>query len=65
MKKTPSVDLRDCRGCDSCLEVCPAVFEKNEETGLIQVVDLPQYPEEQVDEAIRICPTHCITWEER
>lgn len=64
MKKIPVIDLRDCRDCDACLEICPAVFQKNDNTGLIEVADLPEYPEEQVNEAIAICPEDCIAWEE-
>jgi ferredoxin len=42
----------------------PAVFIKNSETGHIEVIDLPEYPEDEVREAIGICPADCITWEE-
>jgi ferredoxin len=63
-KKIPSIDLSRCTGCDSCLEICPEVFRRNRETGLIEVVDLCQYPENEVQEAISICPADCITWED-
>jgi ferredoxin len=63
-KKIPSIDLSRCTGCDSCLEICPGVFRRNGETGLIEVVELPQYPEDEVQEAISICPADCITWED-
>ncbi len=64
MKKIPVIDLSECTDCDSCLEICPAVFKRNEETGHIEVIDLPQYPEEKVQEAISMCPADCIFWEE-
>ena len=63
-KKIPSIDLSRCTGCDSCIEVCPAVFRRNEETGIIEVVDLSEYPQDDVQEAISICPADCITWED-
>ena len=63
-KKIPSIDLSRCTGCDSCLEVCPEVFRRNGETGLIEVVELSQYPENEVQEAISICPADCISWED-
>jgi len=63
-KKVPSIDLGDCRDCGACLEICPAVFVKNDNTGIIEVMDLPDYPEDRVEEAIALCPEDCITWEE-
>ncbi|MCP4665871.1 MAG: ferredoxin [Deltaproteobacteria bacterium] len=64
-KSTPVIDLSLCTDCDSCMEVCPAAFRRNIETGLIEVVDLPEYPVECVEDAISICPADCISWEER
>ena len=64
MRKIPVIDLGACNDCESCLELCPAVFKRNEETGLIEVADLTAYPEEMVREAISMCPADCITWEE-
>ena len=62
-KKTPILDLTRCTDCDSCIEVCPAVFRRNEETGIIEIVDLSDYPVEEVQETISICPSDCISWE--
>lgn len=53
-----------CRDCDSCLELCPEVFRRNEQTGRIEVLDLSEYPEERIHEAISMCPDNCIGWEE-
>jgi ferredoxin len=64
MRKIPVIDMRECTDCESCLELCPHVFKKNKETGAIEVVDLDEYPEEEVEEAMRMCPADCITWEE-
>jgi ferredoxin len=61
--KNPAIDLGLCTGCDSCLEICPAVFRRNPDTGLIEVADFPEYPEEVI-EAIALCPADCISWEE-
>jgi ferredoxin len=43
--------------------VCPSVFSLNA-SDFIQVAELPAYPEQEVDEAIKYCPERCITWEE-
>jgi len=64
MGKTPVIDIGTCNDCESCLELCPTVFKRNRETGLIEVVDLTEYPEGMVQEAISMCPTDCINWEE-
>ena len=61
--KIPVVELSECILCGVCQEVCPAVFTMND-AGFIQVADLKEYPEDEVDEAIKNCPTDCIHWEE-
>ncbi|NIR18058.1 MAG: ferredoxin, partial [Desulfobacterales bacterium] len=50
MKKVPVIDLGECTDCESCLELCPHVFRRNEETGQIEVIDLSEYPENEVQE---------------
>jgi ferredoxin len=61
--KIPSVDRTECTDCEICLEMAPMVFRRND-SGLIEVVDLPEYPEEEVDEVIKNCPCDCIAWDE-
>jgi ferredoxin len=62
--KIPVIDMGKCTDCESCLEVCPDIFKRNSETGIIEVSELPEYKEEDVQKAISICPADCITWEE-
>ena len=64
MTKGPVIDGSQCTDCESCLEICPEVFKRNRETGSIEVIDLDEYPEEKIREAISICPADCILWEE-
>jgi ferredoxin len=59
----PVIDLSECTDCGSCLELCPSVFKRNEETARIEMMDLSEYPEEGVEEAISMCPADCIAWE--
>lgn len=61
--KVPVIDLGECVDCDACVEVCPAVFRRND-AGFIEVVELQEYPKEDVEEAIKNCPADCIVWEE-
>jgi ferredoxin len=60
--KVPAIDLGECVDCEACLDLCPSVFRRND-AGYIEVVDLEQYPEEEVEEAIKNCPADCIAWE--
>lgn len=62
--RAPVVELDKCILCGVCVEVCPTVFREND-VGYIEVADLSDYPEEEVDEAIKNCPKDCIFWQER
>jgi ferredoxin len=57
----PVVELSDCILCGICEEVAPSVFHVSD-LGYVQVADLPEYPEEEVNMAIRNCPKDCIVW---
>lgn len=61
--KRPVVELGDCTLCEGCVAVCPTVFRVND-AGYIEVADLQTYPIDEVNEAIKNCPTDCIRWEE-
>jgi ferredoxin len=63
VKKRPFLDMAECNDCDACLEMSPSVFQRMD-SGVIWVVDLDEYPEEEIDECIRNCPCQCIGWEE-
>lgn len=62
--RRPIVDIGDCTLCMGCVEVCPQVFQLNENAGYVQVAEMDEYPEDLVDEAIKYCPEDCIYWEE-
>jgi ferredoxin len=64
-KAFPVVDLGRCNRCEGCIEIAPDVFRYNEETGLIEVIDLQEYPVAKVNEAIKNCPEDCIAWDEQ
>jgi ferredoxin len=61
--KRPVVELSECTLCEACLGMCPRVFRVNS-AGYVEVADLPEFPEEEVNEAIKYCPAHCIAWSE-
>jgi ferredoxin len=63
LKMYPVIDPGCCILCEGCVEIAPEIFRLNRETGLIEVIDLSRYPKDLVDEAIKICPEDCISWE--
>ena len=61
--KVPVIDLGECTDCEACLDLFPEIFRRND-AGYIEVIELSDYPEEEVEEAIKNCPADCISWEE-
>ena len=60
MRRPPVIDLAECTDCESCLALCPGLFKRNEDTGHIEVVEVSEYPEEQIREVMSMCPGKCI-----
>lgn len=50
----------DCMGCESCVELCPDVFEMNDD-GDKAVVKDPDSSLDCVQEAIDSCPAEAIS----
>jgi len=62
--KQPVIDIAECTDCEGCVSLCPTVFLKNN-AGYIEVAELLEYPFDEVSEAIKNCPGHCIQWIEK
>ncbi len=60
--KIPTIDLSRCTLCEGCVAACPEVFVVNE-AGYLEIVDMDEYPEDCVNDAIKYCPEDCIDWE--
>ena len=58
------INQEECVGCESCVELCPDVFEFNEDEEKASVKDDYEGDEECIQEAIDSCPSECIEWEE-
>ena len=56
------IDENECLGCESCVSVCPEVFEMND-AGDKAIVINDESTDPCVDEAIDICPVSCIAHE--
>jgi len=64
MLRVPVIDLHGCTDCEACLELCPEVFIKNSDTYIIEIVALSEYPENEIQTVISMCPCDCISWED-
>jgi ferredoxin len=64
MARIPYIDLDVCIGCSACVDTAPEVFVLNESLGVALVINPGGAPEEKIQEAIDICPVHCIWWED-
>ena len=64
MGKKVILETEDCIGCESCVELCPDVFEFDEEAGKAEVKLAEGGDEKCIEEAIATCPVECIHWED-
>ena len=56
------IDEEECLGCESCVEICPDVFEMNDDEKAV-VKDGADADADCVEEAIASCPGECISKE--
>ena len=59
--RKPLIELSDCISCGVCAEVSPEVFRFSD-AGYVEITELAIYPEDEVNDAIKYCPTDCIAW---
>lgn len=64
MAKKVIIDQDECIGCEACVEICPKVFNFDDEEGKAFVIDDVDPDNECVDEAIASCPADCISKDE-
>ncbi len=56
------VDQLACEGHARCLETAPEVFRLDDEVSQVILDPVSPELEEQVEEAIRLCPRQAIRW---
>ncbi|WP_136805949.1 ferredoxin [Desulfosediminicola flagellatus] len=64
MAKKVVIHQDECIGCEACVEICPSVFNFDDDEGKAYVVEGANGDEDCVDEAIASCPAECIEKEE-
>lgn len=57
---TVVIDPDECIGCESCVEICPDVFEMDGDGEKALVVN-EDADSDCVEEAVETCPTEAIT----
>ncbi len=64
MSRRVIINEEECIGCGTCSELCPEVFQMNEEKEKAEVIKPEGGPFDCITEAIESCPVSCIHWEE-
>ncbi len=60
MARSVVIDVYECNGCGSCVEICPEVFAMDETGEKAMLVDADATVTEKVEEAAAYCPQKCI-----
>lgn len=59
------IDPDICTGCGPCVDICPEIFEFNEERiAVVRIEQVPANLRQACLEAVNSCPTEAISIEE-
>jgi ferredoxin len=58
------VDEETCVGDETCVDICPEIFEMNGDVAVAKMEEVPEDLEEKCKEAAESCPVEAITIEE-
>ncbi len=59
------VDKELCIGCEACVDICPEVFEMQDDLAVVKIEDdVPDDLEAAVEESAETCPVEAITVED-
>jgi ferredoxin len=64
MNKKVYIQTEECIGCGSCVELCPDVFEFENDEEKAKVRRPEGGDKECIEEAMASCPVECIHWKE-
>ncbi len=57
------IDVYECNGCGSCMEICPEVFAMDEDGEKAILLDSEATITDKVEEAAAYCAQKCIEFE--
>ncbi|MBU0961713.1 MAG: ferredoxin [Proteobacteria bacterium] len=60
MRKYIIIDVYECNGCGTCVEICPEVFGMDESDEKAILLDPDAEVTGKVEEAAAYCPQKCI-----
>lgn len=63
MEKSIIIDVYECNGCGSCVEICPEVFAMDEAGEKASLIDPDAEVTDKVEEAAAYCAQKCIYFE--
>ncbi len=49
-----------CIGCGACVDICPEVFDMDDDVAVVKTALVPEEQEEKAEEAAAGCPTEAI-----
>lgn len=58
------IDPELCTGDEICVQLCPDVFEMQDDKAVVIMDDIPEDLQDSVREAVDSCPSEAITIEE-
>ncbi len=58
------IEKEQCSGDELCVDVCPELFEMQEEVAVVKMEDVPEELQGKCREAVEACPTEAIIIEE-
>ncbi len=56
-----AVDADVCTGCGLCPDICPEVFEMDDNTAAVIAAEIPAEAEDSCREAMESCPVEAIS----
>lgn len=62
--RVPYIVYAECIGCGVCVELCPTVFQLDDQAGYAIVINQGGAEPDIIQNAMDHCPTACIHWEE-
>ncbi|HRR95107.1 MAG TPA: ferredoxin [Candidatus Ratteibacteria bacterium] len=58
------IDESLCTGCGLCVDICPEIFEMEDDVSNVKIKEISSDLEEKVKEAAESCPVEAIIVEE-